>query len=105
MLKFLAERDSGDGLGGPFSPDFDERVLNRGIVGMARYVRAVRYGDAPSPEGQEFWFHGPFGWVLEDVYAFDVPIDVPGLQKLWHLHGTLRERVMMQARKAVGGGT
>lgn len=29
-------------------------------------------------------FFGPFGWVLEDVEAFDKPIECRGFQKLWN---------------------
>ncbi len=29
------------------------------------------------------FFFGPFGWVLEDVEAFEHPIECRGFQKLW----------------------
>jgi len=48
------------------------------IVGTARVTGFVEASDDP-------WFVGPFGWLLADVEAFDMPVACRGAQGLWRV--------------------
>lgn len=55
-----------------------------GIVGVARLVGvATTIGELP--EGQERWFVGDFGWILDDVRPLPKAVLRPGAQGLWLL--------------------
>ena len=40
---------------------------------------------APLPEDQRRWFFGPFGYVLRDVIALEMPVPCRGWQGFWTL--------------------
>ena len=59
-------------------------VSPTGIVGVARIVTALETSDDP-------WFVGDFGWLLQDVRAFNTPIPCIGAQGLWKVQGPVLE--------------
>lgn len=75
------------------------------IIGRARIVgclsktpadqTALDFGKADTLERHRHdpFFFGPFGWVLEDVEAFDEPIECRGFQKLWGPKPEVLERI------------
>ncbi len=48
------------------------------LLGFCRVDRFV--SDSPDE-----WFQGPIGWLLSDVHAFEVGIEVTGAQGVWDL--------------------
>jgi len=64
--------------------------IDRGLVATARIVDVTRYS---CPPGQEWWWGGPYGWVLDDVRPLHRPLTSRGAQGLWpvadHLRGIL----------------
>ena len=60
---------------------YNERRLAEGIVGIARLVACRR----SCPPGQERWWCGPFGWLLDEVQVLDRPIPCRGAQGLWEV--------------------
>lgn len=47
-----------------------------GIFALAKYGGTVREHVSP-------WFHGPVGWLLDEIVVLKEPIAVPGAQGLW----------------------
>jgi hypothetical protein len=43
-------------------------------------------------ENHERWFHGPYGWILDDVRPVG-PFACPGAQGLWNVHPLLEDAV------------
>jgi hypothetical protein len=71
------------GLYWPATPE----LCPTGIVGVARVTGAVVKSESP-------WFVGKYGWVLEDVRAFQKPIACPGAQGLWKVEGKPLEQLI-----------
>lgn len=61
---------------------FEYRVVGQhvGIFALAKYGGSVREHESP-------WFHGPVGWLLDEVVVLKEPIAVPGSQGLWDVPG------------------
>ena len=67
-----------DVLGG--TPAMIEHASVRGaLVGVARLVGSV----TECPPGQEHWWCGPVGWLLDDVVAFCEAVPMKGAQGVW----------------------
>lgn len=49
------------------------------LVGVARVAGSA----TTCPPGQERWWCGPVGWLLDDVVCFDEPIQMKGAQGVW----------------------
>lgn len=74
-----------------------------GIIGVARVVGCIQFDDPQSPPiepSQVKWFFGPFGWVLDDVVAFDVAVPCRGMQGLWPLPRNVLATVRTRWREA-----
>lgn len=50
-----------------------------GLIGTVVVTGCVQ----DAPPGQEDWFSGPMGWVLEQAKALPTPIPCRGAQGLW----------------------
>lgn len=75
------------------------------IVGVARLADVIdRQIDGPPP-GQEMWFSGPWGWVLDHVVPIQ-PVPCKGRQGLWRLpEEVLAEvRVLWKVARELGRG-
>lgn len=68
----------------PDCPDF-EGDHPTGIVALATITGCVGPGQhLPIPAGQQRWYFGPFGWVLDDVVEID-PVPCKGALGLWEI--------------------
>lgn len=73
------------------------------ILGRARLVGCLRKGQSEfdfeelseieERHRDDPFFFGPFGWILEDVEAFAIPIECRGFQMLWTPAPEILERV------------
>ncbi len=75
-----------------------EECVFGAIVAVARLGIIVKAADdiesiAP---GQDKWFFGKYGWVLENVRLLPNPIETRGFQKLWDLSTELEAKVLEQ---------
>jgi len=61
----------------------------QGIVAVAQIVDVV----TQAPAGQELWFSGPYGWVLDNVVVLREPVACRGAQGLWRLELPVLEQV------------
>lgn len=75
-----------------------------GIIGLATVRGCVDNAlDAAGEagQGQESWFFGPFGWVLDDVRRLDKPVAIKGAQGLWDVPAwalkEINERTLIKA--------
>jgi hypothetical protein len=87
-----------------------------GIVGVCRVVGWMRK-DTPQqlrgmlgprvPAGQDRWFFGPCGWLLEDVRKLAHPIPCRGMQGLWPVPEAVEQEIRRQlaAQDAGPAGT
>lgn len=85
----------------------DDADCPQGIVGVCRVVgwlfkdhEHVRdaFGPItfPVPPGQDRWFFGPWGWILDDVQKLATPVPCRGMQGLWPVPPTIEEKVGAQ---------
>jgi hypothetical protein len=57
------------------------------IFAVCRITGCVDIGaDDEHLDGQEDWFFGPFGWLVEDFYALPEPVPIKGAQGLWYVN-------------------
>ncbi len=74
-----------------------EEGLERGsIIGFARFVGSVRSRKQLRPSDAK-WFHGPYGWLVEDVVLLPKPIPCNGALGFWRVP----RRVVAQLRAQV----
>lgn len=73
------------------------QMVTPGIVCIARVLGVETECDDP-------WFHGPFGWVLDDVFALPDPVPCRGAQGLWDVPASALDAIRgywHEHRKAV----
>lgn len=63
-----------------------------GVVGVATLAGVT----TSCPAGQDTWFSGPVGWILEDVVALADPVPCRGFQGLWALPEAVHQEVLVQ---------
>lgn len=83
----------------------DDADCHQGIVGVCRVVGWMRK-DTPNQlrgmlgprvaTGQDRWFFGPWGWILDDVQKLATPVPCRGMQGLWPVPPTIEEKVRAQ---------
>lgn len=78
-------------------PDESE-VIFGAVIAVARLAFFIGEVDgldaiAKLAPGQECWFIGPCGWILEDIRQIP-SIECRGMQKLWDLPTDVERRVM-----------
>lgn len=76
----------------------DEGLI--GVVTVRGFVSDPWDVAVEAGQGQERWFFGPYGWVLDDVVALGKPISIRGAQGLWELPAWAEQAVRAQ----LGGG-
>lgn len=61
-------------------------ATHEGIIGLVTvrgFVEDAIEAAAQGGQGQESWFFGPFGWLLDDVVRLETPVKIKGAQGLW----------------------
>lgn len=53
-----------------------------------------------TPDEQDKWFFGPYGWLLEDYVELPEPVECKGAQGLWNLPEDVKVIVREQYQKA-----
>jgi hypothetical protein len=61
------------------------------VVGVARVVAVVDVHGVPL--GQDPWWAGPLGWILDDVHPLVEPVPCRGFQGLWSLPPVVEDAV------------
>lgn len=56
-------------------------------------------------DGQNQWFFGPYGWLLEEYVELPEPVKATGAQGLWNLKPDVLAAVREQYRKVGNGGS
>jgi hypothetical protein len=82
---------------GLYEPPADQWCPKGCIVGTAKITECV--DERPMNDS---WFFGPFGWLLDDVVAFETPVICRGAQGLWKVPADVLFKVevsMKMARK------
>lgn len=76
-------------------------ATDEGLIGVARVAGVVDTAEdaaLKAGQGQERWFFGPYGWVLDQVRAFPEPIPCKGAQGLWDVPPWAAARVLESLR-------
>lgn len=61
-------------------------AIHEGLIGVATvrgFVESAEDAAVQAGQGQERWFMGPYGWLLDDVRVLPEPIKCDGSLGLW----------------------
>jgi hypothetical protein len=91
----IIDRACRDGLFDGLPPE--KADCPQGIVAVARYGGLYD----PLIHGDDEWFIGPHGWILEDVVTLVEPIPCSGKQGLWAIDPELLQAIRTEWRRSV----
>lgn len=79
----------------------DSTSLTTGaVVGFARLVGSIRRRSELKTEKDRKWFHGPHGWLLEDVVLLAEPVRCNGQLGFWRLPRGALSKVKAQVTES-----